>query len=88
MEELYKNKKNGLPYVIVDEVINCTNDQDGQKMYLYRPANKNLLFVREKNEFHEKFEKFVVRGPKMSEGEDVKDVLQRICKKTEEAKGE
>ena len=57
MKALFKNKKNNLIYEIVDEVINCTNDRDGQRMYLYKPANKNLLFVRDIKEFHEKFEK-------------------------------
>ena len=36
------------------ECINCTNQQDGQLMVLY--TKDDLLFVREKQEFFDKFE--------------------------------
>ena len=53
----YRNIKNGNIYeVIRDDVINCTNANDNQKMVLYRcDEYPDLLFVREKNEFNIKF---------------------------------
>lgn len=51
----WRNKKSGETYWIIDSVIiNCTNNEDGQLMVLYSKDNK--YFVREKNEFKEKFE--------------------------------
>lgn len=81
MGTLYKNKKNNLIYEVVDEVINCTNDRDGQRMHLYKPANKNLLFVREKKEFHEKFEEINRRlpEPEMTEGVDPLTVFRELA---------
>ena len=54
----YKNIKNGNTYeVIRDDVINCTNAIDGQIMVLYKSEKSpDLLFVREKTEFLQKFE--------------------------------
>ena len=54
----YRNIKNGNIYeVIRDDVINCTNANDGQIMVLYKsPKSPELLFVREKSEFLQKFE--------------------------------
>lgn len=40
-------------YEVLGEVINCTNENDGQVMVHYTNGNKN--FVREKTEFSEKF---------------------------------
>lgn len=53
----YKNIKNGNIYeVIRDDVINCTNANDDQIMVLYKSEeHPDLIFVREKNEFHIKF---------------------------------
>ena len=48
-------------YTYIEEVINCTNEQDGQVMILY--TKDNLLFVREKEEFYKKFER-VINGNK------------------------
>ena len=56
---IYKNKKKGTLYKIRGTAINCTNAQDGQEMFLYEPLEQtggHLTFVREKNEFYEKFE--------------------------------
>lgn len=53
----YRNKKNGKTYTVIGEVINCTNEQDGQKMYLYKQDECELTFVREINEFNIKFER-------------------------------
>lgn len=48
------HKKTGNEYSIIsEEVINCTNAQDEQQMVLY--TRKGMLFVREKEEFEEKF---------------------------------
>lgn len=53
---IYKNKKTGNIYeVIRDTVINATNAHDGQRMVLYRD-NTGKHYVREFDEFNEKFE--------------------------------
>ncbi len=54
----YRNIKNGNTYeVIRDDVLNCTNVNDGQIMVLYKSQKSpELLFVREKTEFLQKFE--------------------------------
>ena len=57
----FRNKKNGMIYTYIEEVINCTNQQDGQVMVLY--TKDNLLFVREKEEFYKKFDR-VINGNK------------------------
>lgn len=53
----YRNIKNGNIYeVIRDNVINCTNANDDQKMVLYKSIeHPEMLFVREINEFKAKF---------------------------------
>lgn len=58
---MYRHKKSDNIYDIVfEEVINATNLSDGQVMVMYRGKKRNSdeigLFVREKNEFLEKFE--------------------------------
>lgn len=58
----YRHKKSGRLYTAAALVINCTNDQDGQKMVLYQAAHQTLtpkLFAREITEFLEKFEPVV-----------------------------
>jgi len=61
--KVYKNKKWGTKYtVLLEDVINCTNSQDGQIMVLYRntePDEDGLVrtFVREREEFLSKFER-------------------------------
>jgi hypothetical protein len=55
------NKKSGHKYLIINsDVINATNEQDGQPMVLYTGKKKDSdeigIFVRERNEFMEKFE--------------------------------
>lgn len=50
----YKHKKTGNLYWKVGECINATNANDGQHMVLYRNAD-GMMFVREVNEFYEKF---------------------------------
>ena len=59
MEAISKKTKN--KYVIInDNVINGTNNNDGQIMVLYsgkkRDSDSVGLFVREKSEFYEKFD--------------------------------
>lgn len=51
----YRNKKNGKIYIVLGEAIDCTNKRDGTICILYNDGKK--LFVREKKEFFEKFEK-------------------------------
>ena len=49
------NKKNQQPYkVLSNEIINATNEQDGQLMIIYKDMRGDL-YVREENEFNEKF---------------------------------
>lgn len=64
-KNLWINKKNKRIYEVINEnILNCTNAQDGEVMYLYKVyVEKDLteegekLFVRLKEEFLEKFEK-------------------------------
>lgn len=50
------NKKNRNIYNYLGEVIDCTNKRGGEVLcVLYE--REGILFVREKNEFFEKFEK-------------------------------
>lgn len=52
----YRNKKNQKIYTVLGiNVINCTNEVDGQRMVLY--TIDGLQFVREYEEFMVKFEK-------------------------------
>lgn len=56
---LVKNKKNQKRYLRLFKLINATNQNDGQVMYLYLGPHKDKhgwgLFVREINEFENKF---------------------------------
>jgi hypothetical protein len=55
----YQNNKNNKMYIVIAKVTNTTNEQDGQKMVLYRALDKNgmqgLMYVREETEFDSKF---------------------------------
>lgn len=53
---LYRHRKTGNLYVRIGEAINCTNDQDGQRMVIYQRQGEAQVFVREAVEFAEKFE--------------------------------
>lgn len=55
-DKQYRNKKNGKIYTVTGEVLNCTNEQDGQEMFMYKVDDCNLTFVRSKEEFNQKFE--------------------------------
>ncbi len=57
-EKPFKHLKTGnIYYVIRDDVINCTNANDDQIMVMYRRDDlPDKVFVREKNEFFQKFE--------------------------------
>jgi hypothetical protein len=59
MTTKFRHLKTGNIYEMVrDDVINCTNANDEQIMVLYKRADKpDLIFVREKEEFYQKFEK-------------------------------
>lgn len=65
-KELWINNKNGKLYEVLNyNILNCTNAQDNEKMYLYQvynekvfnEDNKEILFVRSENEFKLKFTK-------------------------------
>lgn len=55
----FRNKKNGKIYIVnKDNVLNATNVADGQVMVLYHlDGYPDQLFVREIEEFHQKFDK-------------------------------
>lgn len=56
---IYKNKKNGGLYQADAVGINCTNEQDQQKMVRYHalPLSRNRVeFYREISEFQAKFD--------------------------------
>ena len=56
-DRIYRHKKTGKLYVVLNmEVINCTNANDDQIMVAYKNKEFKDLFVREKNEFLERFE--------------------------------
>ncbi|MGL5278059.1 MAG: hypothetical protein ACRC8M_03110 [Cetobacterium sp.] len=66
-KELWKNNKNGKLYEVLNyNILNCTNEQDGQNMYLYRVFSEQVLdsegnerlFVRSEDEFKIKFTKY------------------------------
>lgn len=54
----FKHLKTGDIYELVrDDIINCTNANDHQIMVLYkRDGYPELIFVREKGEFFDKFQ--------------------------------
>jgi hypothetical protein len=55
MAKIYRNKKTkGLYKIVSKNVINSTNDADGQMMILYTDREETL-FVRESQEFKLKF---------------------------------
>ncbi len=53
----FKNIKNGnIYYLLREDIINCTNANDNQIMVLYKSLeHHDMLFVREKEEFYNKF---------------------------------
>ena len=53
-----KNLKNGNIYEIIrEDIINCTNSNDGELMVMYKNDKfPDKIFVREKTEFYQKFE--------------------------------
>lgn len=55
----FEHLKTGNTYeVLREDVINCTNTNNDQIMVLYkRPEYPDLIFVREKDEFNQKFKK-------------------------------
>lgn len=65
-KNLWKNNKNSKLYQVINyNILNCTNEQDGQNMYLYRVFSEKvldengqeMLFVRSEEEFKFKFTK-------------------------------
>lgn len=43
-KNLWKNNKNGKLYEVLNyNILNCTNEQDGQIMYLYRVFSEEVL---------------------------------------------
>lgn len=54
--KIWINKKNGKEYMVLREGIDCTNERDGLKVVIYLALGvEDKIFVREKNEFLEKF---------------------------------
>ena len=56
--DVYKHKKTGKEYVVLDLLTNCTNKDDGDMMVSYKSMDltKKDLFVREIKEFEERFD--------------------------------
>lgn len=53
----YKNKKTGKFYAMLAAGVDCTNSRDGLMVVVYSPEDdQHMIFVRERNEFYEKFE--------------------------------
>ena len=61
MAKKFKHLKTGNTYEMIrDDLKNCTNANDGQTMVLYkRDGFPDLIFVREKEEFYQKFEEIM-----------------------------
>ena len=59
MSQIYRNNKNEKLYEVLSEnLINCTNANDGQEMVFYVSLEgSGKKFCREKKEFFEKFTK-------------------------------
>jgi hypothetical protein len=54
---IYRHKKTGKHYRVYSmDIINCTNANDDQIMVWYKDKVGNKSFVREKQEFLERFE--------------------------------
>lgn len=65
-----KHIKTGKLYsVINDNVTNCTNAHDGQRMVLYQDKDSGRLFVRDWGEFQLKFEVAPLHDQKLSQKE-------------------
>ena len=58
--DIYIHKKTGDLYEVLRyDALNCTNAQSEQKVVVYRKYRDNsMLFVREVQEFFEKFQKY------------------------------
>lgn len=54
---LYRNKKTGHVYRAYASAVNATNKSDGQVMVQYRDVHEDTNYVREVEEFREKFRK-------------------------------
>lgn len=58
MREIWINKKNNKEYILLNKnVVNATYKDNGKVMYLYTNRDMSETFVREKDEFTEKFDK-------------------------------
>lgn len=55
---LFRNKKTGKMYDMLYKAIDCTNARDGTRVVVYRKHEdySGVVFVRELEEFYEKFE--------------------------------
>ncbi len=60
--DVYTNKKNRREYrVLLTNIINATNEQDGQVMVVYKQIKGEQIYVRSADEFRQKF-KYVNNG--------------------------
>ena len=57
----FRNKKTGVLYVLFAFAIDTTNERDGTQVVLYHKDSKRLkpFYVREYNEFFDKFEEIL-----------------------------
>lgn len=55
---MWKHKKTGkIYYVILQDVIECTNGREDIKYVVYMSAHNGMKFCRKAEEFYQKFEK-------------------------------
>ncbi len=54
-DEIVTNKKNKKTYGVIGYAKNATNGHEGESMVIYQDSDKNV-YVREQQEFKEKFE--------------------------------
>lgn len=66
--EYYKHNKTGNDYVLIGYAINCTNERDGEEIVIYRKLYETQMFVRNKQEFLQKFTKHDHDNPRKNLG--------------------
>lgn len=54
--EKYKNKKTGQIYILLREIVDATNSREGKTVVLYIEPVQHRMYVRDTDEFLEKFE--------------------------------
>lgn len=78
----YRHRKTGNIYLVLNVVTNATNAQDGQEMILYQRDNDpgSPFYVRERDEFSQKFEKI----GQSEQGADIFEEMRKRVKQLQE----